>query len=251
MSNISKIKVGNTTYDIKDSTLKVDNLTSTSTTDALSAKQGKTLKDLIDARVSILADAVSRQFAQLCANGVLAETEGFAYVANASTNEKVWYTASGNASYAFMMLNGIPIVGHKYFVNVNTNVPYGSGGYYLQYTSIGSSAIDSLGSVAFFNGGSIWTCGGTQQTSAANLAFAISYGGSASLSSSNYIQVECIDLTEAFGAGNEPTADEFKAMFTDDYYRYNTAFPTITAGTTDLTPGTSPLPTGDIYIVYE
>lgn len=30
-----------------------------------------------------------------------------------------------------------------------------------------------------------------------------------------------VDLTQMFGAGNEPTADEFNAMFPDDYYPYN------------------------------
>lgn len=216
MSNISKIKVGSTTYDIKDSTPKVDNLTSTSTTDALSAKQGKTLKDLIDARVSVLADAVSRQFKQLCANNVLYNKSGLAYVANASTNEKVWYTESGSTSFALMRLNGIPIVGHKYFCKVNSNVI--CPGYWLQYGTT-DTGIEGVG---YGDNGIVWTCGGTQQTSADNLLMTVYYGDNpVALNSSNYVQVECIDLTEAFGAGNEPAADEFKAMFTDEYYKYN------------------------------
>ena len=33
--------------------------------------------------------------------------------------------------------------------------------------------------------------------------------------------VMCIDLTEMFGPGSEPTLEEFEAMFPDEYYEYN------------------------------
>ena len=40
-----------------------------------------------------------------------------------------------------------------------------------------------------------------------------------------------IDLTQMFGAGNEPTVEEFEAMFPDDYYEY--CEPTIISSQTD------------------
>lgn len=33
-----------------------------------------------------------------------------------------------------------------------------------------------------------------------------------------------LDLTQMFGAGNEPTAEEFRAMFPADYYRYGVQY---------------------------
>lgn len=43
--------------------------------------------------------------------------------------------------------------------------------------------------------------------------------------------VMLIDLTQMFGAGNEPTVDEFKALFPLDYYDYTEGFPLNFKGT--------------------
>ena len=53
---LKRIKVNNTKYDINDARISgiVDNLASTSATEVLSGKQGKALKDLIDANTTKL-----------------------------------------------------------------------------------------------------------------------------------------------------------------------------------------------------
>lgn len=53
---------------------------------------------------------------------------------------------------------------------------------------------------------------------------AVAYGFASSFRGLEYSikgNAQVFDLTEIFGEGNEPTADEFNAMFPDDYYPYN------------------------------
>ena len=57
-----------------------------------------------------------------------------------------------------------------------------------------------------------------------------------------------IDLTDIFGAGNEPTAAEFEAMFPDDYYEYAPIGSQIEIQPAQ--PGT-PAQTGDIGIFFD
>lgn len=56
------------------------------------------------------------------------------------------------------------------------------------------------------------------------------------------LQPQIFDLTQMFGAGNEPsTVEEFEAMFPNDYYQYN-AGEIISAGVTEVAVGDSTYP---------
>ena len=49
------------------------------------------------------------------------------------------------------------------------------------------------------------------------------------------VQFNCFDLTEMFGSGNEPsTVDEFKALFPNDYYAYNSGTETTVSAVSGL-----------------
>ena len=65
----------------------------------------------------------------------------------------------------------------------------------------------------------IKTCTGDGQTAYYGIIRFMTKGASLDIDKKNGIQ--CIDLTQMFGSGNEPTLEEFKLMFSLPYYPYD------------------------------
>lgn len=115
--------------------------------------------------------------------------------------------------------------GHKYIAKkVGENVP-------LRFDNL-------EGNVALYYSGGLEVKTLTQETS--GMVYAPVYEG---VTVNAEINPFIIDLTLMFGAGNEPTAEQFDAMFHEDSYPYNpgeiisSRTATITAGTEAITTG--------------
>lgn len=116
----------------------------------------------------------------------------------------------------------IPMVGHKYYVTIGVLVPKKA---YVSYEALGTKlsakAIEA----------NIWTAYSNiispsiDNNSSRPFNISFSQSNSSVFESGDkfmFKNIMAIDLTQMFGAGNEPsTPEEFEAMFPEDYYEYN------------------------------
>lgn len=121
-----------------------------------------------------------------------------------------------------------PVVGHKVFVTIDVKTPYDfqDGSYVSTTFQAGSWNTQIARGTPSAN---TWTTiAGIRNveqgdTTSDKIRF---YVGGLSASVGDIVQFRnamIIDLTQMFGAGNEPsTVEEFKAMFPNDYYEYKT-----------------------------
>lgn len=106
---------------------------------------------------------------------------------------------------------GTSVAGHKYAI-FTPRVSGSSSGYWFFY--LNSRNVRDIGN------GAIWTA-----DSATNIVVGIEWNTSNNLPTFNNLTVNLpiiTDLTACFGAGNEPTIEEFRAMFPNDSYPKNT-----------------------------
>ena len=116
-------------------------------------------------------------------------------------------TATANDFYQLINSGlGTSVPGHKYAVVT----PHASGSVTTYWFYLYNRDVHDFGD------GAIWTA-----TSSVNIVYGVEIKSGASF---NNLQIDIpiiTDLTEAFGAGNEPTIEDFKALFYKDYYAYN------------------------------
>jgi len=136
---------------------------------------------------------------QLCPNNILTGT-GYT---RTSTTITITNNTVTNFNDTNCFIGVKTIIGHKYYLKINSNTPYlrlrnyFTGGAFLEV-----------------NDGKIYT-----ETMAGNICL----GFVAPIENGTYdLTINVIDLTQMFGAGMEPsTVAEFKEMFPLDYYEYN------------------------------
>lgn len=144
-------------------------------------------------------------------------TDGVTFTNNDDGTITVNGTASSDTNYYLIWPSDeFGIAGHKYFL---CGCP--SGGSYNTYRITSSITLNNVWKDGFSDDG---TAGG-------NISRALSSGEVISISisiKSGYtannlvFKPQLFDLTQMFGAGNEPaTPAQFRAMFPDDYYPYN------------------------------
>ena len=117
------------------------------------------------------------------------------------------------------------VQGHKYLVGISAKVPRDTDYIILRSPAlIGGSGqfnlISSLQANAWKRGYYIFTCAQTTNVRPYICPYAVgSYVANDVIQYKDYV---FFDLTEMFGAGNEPyTVDDFRALFPNDYYAYN------------------------------
>lgn len=138
---------------------------------------------------------------------------GITVVNNRDGSFTVSGTATSNISYVFA--SDIKLVAnHKYYIK--RKVDSYSGAVFRLYDGT------SILSVSFKN--IIYECTANATCSLYLFWYADTYV-------TGTIHPMIIDLTQMFGAGNEPTIEEFEAMFPDEYYPY--CEPTIISSQTD------------------
>ena len=156
------------------------------------------------------------KFNQLVQNGNFADSsnwvaEGSATI-NSITNNTINVTTanagnSGIAQISFPMTNG-----HKYLLVAT-----------IKTTGQTNISVSGLGSV-LFNTNSFITKGGvfTWTASTGNQWSVRIRNFDANSATFEARNVMLIDLTEMFGVGNEPSAEGFRELFSNDYYEYTT-----------------------------
>ena len=123
-------------------------------------------------------------------------------------SDKKIATIDGTATaVTYVKQTSIPksISGHKYFATIGNNAPNG----FQFYNDSGGVTVKQPNSsvIGTANSNNDWYFRSDANTTYNNAT----------------ITPQLIDLTEMFGAGNEPsTVEEFKALFPNDYYAYNT-----------------------------
>lgn len=114
--------------------------------------------------------------------------------------------------------NNAPLVaGHKYFMSAKIKAPkvfnfnMGANNAITGFTSLRAKVFNTVSTIVLFD------------SSATEILFSFNnsnaWDGTETVYITNYM---AIDLTQIFGAGNEPTTvEEFTALFPKDYYTYN------------------------------
>lgn len=144
---------------------------------------------------------------------------GITFTNNGDGSITVDGTATENANLNLQKMNNTTIVGHKYLM-----LGGAAGGslstYFYMYDSNGGTQAYDYGKGAIF----------TKSAEAVTyIAIRVVSGVTAS---GLAFKPQIFDLTQMFGAGNEPsTVEEFEAMFPADYYPYSE--PTIISSQTD------------------
>lgn len=155
---------------------------------------------------------------QICINGNFENLNSWARAANANisvdNNIATVTTSSNGDNYITQLFNFT--VNHKYYVSLNTK----------------SSRIDTLVLFIYFGGSTNHVY---KRSTKANewekqkILFTVVNNtyNEIRLQIPNvdvinqYKNIRIHDLTQMFGEGNEPTIEEFEAMYPDDYYEYN------------------------------
>lgn len=133
---------------------------------------------------------------------------GITFTNNGDGSITVDGTATDNANLNLQRMNNTTIIGHKYLL-----LGGAAGGsistYFYRYDSNGGSQAYDYGNGAIFTktaeGSTYITIRVVSGVTVSGLAF----------------KPQLFDLTLMFGAGNEPTVEEFKRMFPADSYPYN------------------------------
>lgn len=155
---------------------------------------------------------------QLCTNGNFAGTTDWSVNSSTAITS---FTASDNVATLEVASSGsiytelrYAVIGHKYAMrytikssvdNVRVGTNYGEGA--------------SSGIVNYFTIGTNWTICSRLLEATSTARYFYVYVNTAG--TYNVKNAMLFDLTQMFGAGNEPTLDEFNAMFTDEYYVHN------------------------------
>lgn len=130
---------------------------------------------------------------------------GMTYTNNNNGTFTINGTANATDFYTICVNANVPVANHKYLICGCPTT--GTGRYWLGF---GGNYADDDG-----NGGII------TNTSRPNLSVVFKYVSGASFNNVIF-KPQIFDLTQMFGAGNEPsTVAQFKAIFPDDYYAYN------------------------------
>lgn len=170
---------------------------------------------------------------QLVKNGNFVDKTGWSvYNGTGSvSNNKYTFTVTGTQTYSNItqyMDKSFFIAGHKYYVTATITPQYSTG-----------KVTVALHNAAMIQE-TLWTATASSgKTNFVSTTFTISSNFVAGATGSTRFVVYCpqtesaqgdvteisnawmVDLTKMFGAGNEPTAAQFRAMFPDDYYEYD------------------------------
>ena len=202
------------------------NITTTLTPLSVSNSSGVPVKDYTVKGKSIVWN-------QLVKNGNFVDKTGWsAYNGTGSvSNNKYTFTVTGTQTYSNIiqyMDKSFFIAGHKYYVTATITPQYST----------------RKVTVALHNGATIqenlWTATASSgKTNFVSTTFTVSSNFVSGATGSTRFVVYCpqtesaqgdvteisnvwmVDLTKMFGAGNEPTSAQFRAMFPDDYYEHN------------------------------
>ena len=131
--------------------------------------------------------------------------------------------SSGVATFTVSVPTGslytnVPIInGHKYLITANIKLTTGTTSVIFRHQNdAAGSSIATANTTSWQRLNKIFT--GTSSTSS---TFQVLDNRSSGWDAIQVRNVMCIDLTTIYGAGNEPTIDEFKAEYPLDYYDYN------------------------------
>lgn len=170
---------------------------------------------------------------QLVKNGNFVDKTGWStYIGTGSvSNNKYTFTVTGTQTYASVlqyMDKSVFVAGHKYYVTATITPQYSAGKV----------------TVALHNGATIqenlWTANASSgKTNFVSTTFTISSNFVSGATTGVRFIFYCpqtesvqgnitvisnawmVDLTKMFGAGNEPTSAQFRALFPEDYYEYD------------------------------
>lgn len=116
----------------------------------------------------------------------------------------------------------IPMVGHKYYVTIGVLVPKKA---YVSYEALGTKLSAETIEANIWTTYSNIISPSIDNNSSRPFNISFSQSNSSVFESGDkfmFKNIMAIDLTQMFGAGNEPsTPEEFEAMFPKDYYPYN------------------------------
>ena len=116
----------------------------------------------------------------------------------------------------------IPMVGHKYYVTIGVLVPKKA---YVSYEALGTKLSAETIEANIWTAYSNIISPSIDNNSSRPFNISFSQSNSSVFESGDkfmFKNIMAIDLTQMFGAGNEPsTPEEFEALFPKDYYPYN------------------------------
>lgn len=142
-------------------------------------------------------------------------TNGVTFTNNGDGSITVNGTADSTANGYFNVAKNLSVIqGHKYYATMSKPIEHNNFWLGL-YANSGDAPFH--GGTILDRNGQMLTC----VTSSDKLCVDINLYKNTSVSNAT-VKPQFFDLTQMFGAGNEPaTPSEFRAMFPDDYYSYN------------------------------
>lgn len=142
-------------------------------------------------------------------------TRGVTFTNNGDGSITVNGTADTTANAGFNVEKNISVIqGHKYYATMSKPIEHNNFWLGL-YTASGDQPFQ--GATILERNGRILDC----TVSSDEVSCTITLYKNKSVSNA-VVKPQLFDLTQMFGAGNEPaTTEEFRAMFPDDYYTYN------------------------------
>ncbi len=142
-------------------------------------------------------------------------TSGVTFTNNGDGSITVNGTASSTANAGFNVEKNISVIqGHKYYATMSKPIEHNNFWLGL-YTASGDQPFQ--GATILERNGRILDC--AVSSDAVNCTITLYKNKSVS---NAVVKPQLFDLTQMFGAGNEPaTPEEFRAMFPNDYYAYN------------------------------
>ena len=170
---------------------------------------------------------------QLIKNGNFVDKTGWSVVngTGSVSNNKYTFTVTGTQTYSNItqyMDKSLFIVGHKYYVTATITPQYsagtltvalhnGSTRQQILWTAPASSGKTNFVSAIFTPSREFVS----EANAGTRLILYCPHTESAQGDVTEISNVWMVDLTKMFGAGNEPTAAQFRGMFPDDYYEYD------------------------------
>ncbi len=116
----------------------------------------------------------------------------------------------------------IPMVGHKYYVTIDIIAPKKA---YVSYNALGTKLSTKTLEANIWITYSKIISPSIDNNDSRPFSISFSQSDGSNFESGDkfmFKNIMAIDLTQMFGAGNEPsTPEEFKSMFPEDYYEYN------------------------------
>ncbi len=143
-------------------------------------------------------------------------TNGVTFTNNGDGSITVDGTASSTANGSITIAENLSVIqGHKYYATMSKPIEHNN--FWLGLWASPAPQPFQRALVILDQNGQILTC----VASSDKLHVDITLYKTTSVSNAT-VKPQFFDLTEMFGAGNEPaTPEEFRAMFPDDYYPYN------------------------------